>query len=215
MPQHELYKWEEISKIPHEPGIYSWYYSPEITEKDLSTATERVHTLVASDRKEEAREYISGFLEKFVFGYFKEDPYNVLISASLKPQYKGFIEHSFSSSHSLISRLIEEPERLSTIKEVLDQAAPYFASPIYIGMSDRVGARLMTHKGLIEQYRDQRISGDTAQNKEYSFAQQVCVRNMPPTSLFVMVRFINSAQKVYVDAENILNRINYPILGRN
>lgn len=210
-----MYRWEEISKVPAEPGIYAWYYSPEITERDLIITTEKINSLKSQNYLDEARQYTSNFLDKFVFRYFKEDAYKVILHAALKPQYKGHVEHAEGPSQSLIDRIIEEPNRLITIKEILKEAAPYFSSPIYIGMSDQVGQRLMSHKNLIQRYREKQIFEYTAEAKEHSFAQQVCARCIPPACLFVMVRLIESPRKNYVDAENILNRINYPILGRN
>lgn len=215
MPNTTLYKWEEISKVPAEPGVYAWYYSPEITERDLNIATEKINSLKSQNHLDEARQYTSTFLDKFVFRYFKEDSYKVILHAALKPQYKGSVDHSEGPSQSLIDRIVEEPGRLITIKEILKEAAPYFSSPIYIGMSDQVGQRLMSHKNLIQRYREKQITEYTAEAKEHSFAQQVCARSIPPACLFVMVRLIESPRKDYVDAENILNRINYPILGRN
>ena len=209
------YRWEEISKVPQEPGIYSWYYSPEITDKDLGDAIAHVRNMVSEDKTSEAKAYLIGFLDRFVFGYFKEDPYNVLINGALKPQYKGVVHHSSQSSQALISRLIEQPERLATIKQVLEEAAPNFSSPIYIGMADKLGKRLKEHKKLIEKYREEKVLKPVVDTEDHNFAKQICDRNIPPACLFVIVKTIQTTEKNYVDAENILNRINYPILGRN
>jgi hypothetical protein len=47
------------------------------------------------------------------------------------------------------------------------------------------------------------------------FANQVIARNFDPTNLFVHVAEVNVDTGEHNDLENILNRINYPIFGRN
>ena len=44
---------------------------------------------------------------------------------------------------------------------------------------------------------------------------EVCRRNILPAQLFVVINIIKDNGKRYIDLENILNRIHYPLLGRN
>ncbi|AFY44924.1 hypothetical protein [Nostoc sp. PCC 7107] len=214
-----IYRWTEISGIPQEPGIYAWYYSPEITDYDLELAIEKINKFKQNNEREYAAKIIENFLEKNIFQYFQEEPYQAFLEGSLKPTYKGYLEHKPIISDSLVSRILEEPERLKTVKNVVQSSAPNFASPIYIGMSDKLGKRLNQHKRLIEKYREEIFKENTKikdkENIDQSFAMEVCRRNILPAQLFVVINIIKDNGKRYIDLENILNRIHYPLLGRN
>lgn len=215
-----IYRWTEISGIPQEPGIYAWYYSPEITDYDLEFAIKQINQFKQNNDIQSALKMIDTFLEKNIFKYFQEEAYQVSIEGSLKPKYEGFVEHKPSISGSLVERIFENPERLKTVKNVVQSSAPNFASPIYIGMSDKLGKRLKQHKKLIEKYRANPILNESGRigDKEKSdqcFAMEVCRRNILPARLFVVINLITNDGKRYIDIENILNRIHYPLLGRN
>ncbi len=219
-----LYRWTEISKVPQKPGVYAWYYSPEITDYDLRKAIDDIKKLKQIGKVHLASEVVENFLYNSIFRYFREEPYQAFLSGPLKPQYQGYIEHQPSLSETLVSRILEEPERLITVKEVIEKSAPNFASPIYIGMSERLGVRLKQHKKLIEKYRSQVevsemnekiFSAEEIDNSDRGFALQICRRNITPSRLFVVVNILANIDKKYVDIENILNRIHYPLLGRN
>lgn len=210
------YSWYDIGDVPAEPGIYAWYYSPEITARDLDEVKSRVEALKASAQVAAAKEAIRTFLEEAVFQYFREQPYSAHLYGQLKPTYKGIIEHAPTVSETMLDRLVEEPARLETVRSVLETSAPNFASPIYIGMSDRLATRLKRHKWLIERYGEMRSAGVTATElRDQSFAREVRSRKIPPSRLFVITHVITGPPGSYVDAENILNRIHYPLLGRN
>lgn len=212
----EIYWWPEISDIPRESGIYAWYHSPEITEYDLQSEISKVNKLREEKKINEAHESIKNFLDKFIFRYFQEDPYYSILRGPLKPRYEGCFEHKPELSKELLQRLVEDPQRLLTIREVLDSSVPEFASPIYIGMADNLNRRLIKHQSLIEKYLDAPDSEPGEETgKDTSFAMRVCLRRIPPTRLFVVTKILSSSGKRYLDVENILNRINYPILGRN
>lgn len=221
------YTWSEIKEIPNKPGIYAWYYNPELTEFDIDKTIINLKESKGNINDSALYKIVKDFLEEYIFKYFLEDPYNVLLKGALKPEYNGQIEHVSNISDSLINRIINEPEKLRTIKNVIENSAPFFASPIYIGMSESLNRRLVKHKRLIEQYLDKKskninyfrdhILSDNS-NKEYrdkGFAFQICKRNIVPTKLFVMVKIIDDSTESYLDIENILNRIHYPLLGRN
>lgn len=222
------YPWNQITNIPVKPGVYAWYYLPEITDYDLHNTIEKLNTLKEKADLELASELVQDFLYKNIFRYFEEEPYNASLTGALKPKYEGKLEHKPSISQSLIERIVEIPERLATIKKVLEVSAPDFASPLYIGMSNKLGKRLKAHQKLIEKYRSENLSEDRPQvlnsvkireNQEFydkSFALEVCRRNIPPSRLFVIVNILDEEiDKNYLDIENILNRIHYPLLGRN
>ena len=89
-----------------------------------------------------------------------------------------------------------------------------------MGMSGQLNNRLKSHQKLIEKYTNQQSSSffnDTQREKnaDSSFALQVCRRNIDPCRLFVAINEIKSIGNEYIDIENILNRIQYPLMGRN
>lgn len=207
--------WRELSRAPEEPGVYAWYAKLLISTADLSSFTENVHRRVAGG--EDPRSYVSEVLERLIFRRYHEDNYQVTVSGPLKPRYVGEAAHQISMSQSLIERLCEDPERLRIIAETLAVAAPAFTAPLYIGMATSLRERLMKHKTLIEKLRDakSRKSTDEITDGDAGFARQIVARQFDPTNLFVHVRLVNSLGNEHVDIENILNRINFPIFGRN
>ena len=211
-----IYGWHEIGDVPAESGVYAWYYKPEITQFDLDRIVAEVSDLVAAGASAAAKVATARFLDETVFRYFREQPYAAQLRGALKPRYEGLIEHRPTLSDSLLERIVEDPERLTTIRDVLDQSAPLFASPIYIGMSEKLRTRLKRHKMLIERYGElPNIGVSQEDERDQSFAREVRAREIPPSRLFVAIQVISGSRGSYVDIENILNRIHYPLLGRN
>lgn len=216
--------WTELHNCPSKPGIYAWYYNPEITKFDLNEVVVKIEELKKQNNREDAEKAIEIFLNNFIFNQFSEEPYQVILKGQLKPKYEGDLNHIPHISTSLIDRIVEIPQRLSTIKTVIEKSAPYFSAPIYIGMSENLQKRLSKHKFLIETFNQKKSNNisfvplqpnDNIEKRDQSFAWQVCKRNIPPTKMFVMIRIIEKSGNAYVDIENILNRIYYPLFGRN
>lgn len=210
------YSWREIDDVPGGAGVYAWYYKPEITTFDLDRIISEVTALKASEGTAAAKDAVRAFLDESVFRYFREQPYETQLRGPLKPRYEGHIEHVPTLSESLLERVVEEPARLVTVRKVLEASAPDFASPIYIGMSERLRKRLKRHKLLIEKYGELPESDSAeGEHRDQSFAREIRSRNIPPSRLFVVATVVDGPPRAYVDVENILNRIHYPLLGRN
>lgn len=217
-----LYWWTQISNVPQKPGVYAWYYLPELTDFDLQKTVEKIQSLSEINDKEGASEVVKNFLHDFVFQYFREEPYQAVLRGPLKPKYQGNIEHIPELSEDLIKRIVEEPSRIFTIKQVLEKSVPNFASPLYIGMAENLNNRVRKHKKLIEKYYSQTSSQNIQkhffnenEDRDQSFAMRVFSRRIPPTRLAIAINILEDIGKGYVDIENILNRIHYPLLGRN
>lgn len=212
-----VFKWSEIPDTPTSPGVYAWYYTPEIADFDIDKTINQLNSLKNGGSHKEAQILLNVFFEKFLFKYFSEDPYEVSLKGPLKPRYKGELAHVSSLSETLLERIIEEPKRLKTIQSTLKLSVPEFASPIYIGMSVNIRKRLIKHKSLIEQFYSRNEKSDIFQSsdKDQCFAWQIYSRNIHPPNLFVIAKEIGGDSKNYVDIENILNRIHFPIFGRN
>ena len=198
-------------------GIYAWYYSPEITDYDIKDTITKVQKLRDENNLKVAKDVVKKFLEANIFKYFREAPYNAVIYGSLKPRYEGQLGHETIVSHELINRVVDNPERLKTIKQIIEFSAPDFASPLYIGMSSKLYERLQDHKKLIQHYRSLSSTeiSENSSNTDHSFAIEICRRGIQPSRLFVVIKTIEKQDKNYIDIENILNRIHYPLLGRN
>lgn len=208
--------WSDLSSAPASSGVYAWYYRPDIADFDLAQAISRVAILREQDRPA-AEKTVREILDDRLFRYFREEAYETVIEGPLKPTYRGLLEHDFEVSGGLVSRIVEEPNRLTEIRDILRDSAPIFASPLYIGMSSNLRSRLSAHKALIEKYRASRLREvSRPRESDAGFAWQVAKREMSPDRLMVFTYNTNRDDGgLAIDIENILNRLYYPILGRN
>jgi len=221
----ELYKWRRLNSIPELPGIYGWYYQPIIGRRDIQVMVKTIRRMKSQHQLIEARQKISSFLQNHVFSYFDETPYHADLKGPLKPRYTGELSHQSAISNALVERIVQNPDMMHYINRVLKNSTPYLSSPIYIGISSNVRRRVLSHQAMIQ-------SGVESPNKDYhnldlsnshkerdqSFAAEVCRRNMDPTNLYVAIELVEEfaeSDKAPIEAENLLNRINYPVLGRN
>ncbi|NIA00760.1 GIY-YIG nuclease family protein [Massilia sp. CCM 8734] len=206
--------WAEIDLAPESPGVYAWYSRLTISKADVDSIIKKVN--VAKGVSEAlARAEVESALDRFIFNPYKETPYDVLLRGQLKPKYGGQVMHEPTKSDTLVNRLAENPERLTAIVDVLKLAAPGFTAPLYIGMAKNLRRRLRQHRNKIIELRDQRDTFPSDEPPDAGFANQVVARNFDPTNLFVHVCETKVDTSEYNDLENILNRINYPIFGRN
>lgn len=209
------FAWTEIDQVPENSGVYAWYAKLAISMADINEIVEATERAKSSG-KFAARQVIEAALDRFVFNPYREAPYRVQLRGPLKPRYGGDVSHEPSKSENLIERLMEEPQRFRKIAEVLSTAAPGFTAPLYIGMAGNLRSRLRTHKRKITELRDVgKTTQDGAEALEAGFANQIVARGFDPTNLFVMVTEIDVHSSEHNDLENILNRINFPIFGRN
>ena len=213
-PVGRVLTWAEIDLSPEAPGIYAWYSRLVISRADIDAIVKRVNQAkLSSDAK--AREEVEDALDRFIFSPYRETPYQVALRGQLKPKFSGEVAHEPSRSESLVSRLAANPERFRAISGVLRTAAPWFTAPLYIGMAINLRSRLRQHRNKIVELRDLQGHGSIDDMAEAGFANQVVARNFDPTNLFVYIAEVTVDTGEHNDLENILNRINYPIFGRN
>lgn len=218
------FRFSEVAGAPNTPGVYAWYYRIELTDKDIATCIENVELETVPEVRDEI---VHEFLDTHLFRYYKEVPYFVALSGQLKPRYEGLIDHRADVSSSLIRRLSASPANLYELKRTLRLAIPLFASPIYIGVATRLRERLMQHVRLIDSFQHLRASavgyvqplpqGTTEdEDRDHKFAYEVSmVRGFRSSSLIVNTLELPVNDSIRYDLENILNRINYPLCGRN
>ena len=115
--------WYEISNAPTGPGVYAWYYKPEITTFDLQKITSRINELRRAEGKSEAKKAVRDFLEDSLFRYLTKQPYTASLTGPLKPNYEGTTAHIPNVSDTLLERIVESPERLETMRKILHISA--------------------------------------------------------------------------------------------
>jgi hypothetical protein len=216
----DFYRFHNVMKAPSGPGVYAWYYKPCLAEADIQKATSEI----AKASPKERLHLVKEFLNKYVFGSFAEMPYDVQITGQLKPKYEGKVGHVPQISESLLQRISNEPSRLEVLAKVLSKSMPNFLSPIYIGSALILRKRLEDHCKLIRKYRDGallydhdlRSRLDESSCRDHSFAHEVAItRRFDPNNLWVYVLEIDDGETNAIDLENVLNRISFPLCGRN
>ncbi len=215
-------QFHQLDQAPEAPGIYAWYHQLVLSDADIEVCLRDIDSATsASDKEAVARR----FLEKFVFSYYSETPYLVQIAGALKPTFSGPVPYVSEVSASLVTRIANSPMRLRTLKEALTTMVPVFSSPLYIGMAQNLRSRLRAHKRWIERLGEARLLAEEEPSLEepdedskvsHSFAlEAVRIRGFSTYNLRVFIQDIAIDPDIRVDVENILNRINYPLCGRN
>lgn len=211
----DCYKWHEIDKIPQRPGIYSWYLKLHISKADIEDVMKKV-IMIKDESHDEARKIIEGFIFKFILNPYKEEPYEVLIKGKLKPRYNGLVYNDQNEiSETLVLKILENPDVLYSLVNIISDVSPYFNSPLYIGMAADLRKRLKQHKSNIIKLKENGAEISFDLKNDAGFARQVVSRNMNYANLFVHVAYCDTDNLDPSILENILNRINYPIFGRN
>jgi len=205
--------WPQLQDAPETAGVYAWYVRLFLGEADLAEFETAINA--AKTAGEQPEPIVVRMLQRHFFHPFRESPYEVRLTGPLKPRYSGSLEHEPKESEGLVRRLVDDPRRLRRTASLLGQAAPYFTAPLYIGMAANLRSRLMQHKNLIRQL----IENPSASNSDdgmAGFARQVVARGFIPNQMFVAYMTLSDIDATeQVDVENILNRINFPIFGRN
>lgn len=211
----EPISWLDLPTVPESAGVYAWYASLAISAADLIAFEARVNEIRASGINPAS--FIDSQLDTLIFRRYREDNYLVSITGPLKPEYVGSAAHKPPISATLVARLAEDPSRLREIADAIRSAAPYFTAPLYIGMAKNLRQRLMRHKSLIEQLYDSSRDREKMEitDGDAGFAKQVFARGFDYTNLFVYIQRVEIRTNEQADVENILNRINFPIFGRN
>jgi hypothetical protein len=83
-------------------------------------------------------------------------------------------------------------------------------------MANNLSMRLNKHKNLIIRYRENpNIDKDTEDMPDESFAQRIIKKGYIINNLYVAINSMGENNEISGLLENIINRINFPILGRN
>jgi hypothetical protein len=209
----KIIQWNAIREesIPESQGIYAWYYCPHVSGPDAKKIIEflKDNEQSSKDRKDAATK----FLDDFYFIAFKQEPYDIKVSGKLMPAYEGTAEHVDQASSSLVKKILNDPEKIEEIRTAVNSLPHSFLSPIYIGMAGNLRVRIEKHKNLIKKYKGGDYKGKI-EDDDHVFASRVASRGMRETHLSLAIKPIKG-QEVQTQIENLLNRISYPLLGRN
>jgi hypothetical protein len=204
--------WGAIGSVSEQPGVYAWYYNPRFATFDRKALEEALET-------DPQPSTVEAFIERHLFRYFKESPYEATIRGQLKATYVGELAETRLMSPDLARRLAEDAARRAVLWDALELMAPLFAAPLYIGMARNLRTRLRQHKSLIEGGLEKlHVSpqGNERITRDAGFATEVLRRRIPTERLSVFILTLpREAKETAADVENLLNRINYPVLGRN
>lgn len=220
--EEKVLSWFDLSKAPQKPGVYAWYLRPELLDRDIQELVGELAQCKSKNQEGHKHNIVRLFLRKRIFSYFEQKPYRIELTGALKPRFSGEAKHSTEDdlSDELIGRISDDPSLLYLLKKSLNDTSPMQASPLYIGMADNLKKRIAKHKGLIiklenevAQYNQSYLDYDYTP-QEINFAERVLDRNIPPTQLYLTYCETESKSSAK-DIENILNRIYFPILGRN
>ena len=222
MVQPDIYTWDNLHLAPNTPGIYAWYHKIDVEEKNLNQEFEEIQK---SETRKEREDKIRAVIEKYLFSRYKHDDYTVEIRGKLVPEFTGKIRQKLEVKDSLIEKLAGE-EKCSNLKDIftiISCGVPAFSNPLYIGVSEKLRTRLTQHKQRIEFYRDNQIDESSDEENdgviEKVFAGRIIKRNFQESDLEVHVLEQNNLRLgkdfPFSEVENLLNRINYPLLGRN
>lgn len=210
-----LHRWDAIATVADRPGLYAWYYQPRLTERDIATL---MADLAKTAETAERRALVAIFLRQHVHGPLREPPFDATLGGALKPRYAGQLAHDPTISPGLLDRLAERPERLRSLRVLFDGDPTALSSPLYIGMASKsLRNRLLAHRRLIGELRagmQPTLTSAEIGEGDASFARAVVARAMAPSRLTVCVRPM-ALDAGLVDLENVLNRVFFPIFGRN
>ena len=211
-------KWRQICSphVPSTSGVYAWYYNHQLGDKDIEIFLSKLNLLKEST---ERFKYIEEFLNRHFFDFYIETPYQVTLKGDLKAAYSGSVEHIRYVSESVVTKIEQSPHLIRDVSNVISLTGIQFSSPLYIGMAKNLLKRLSKHKSLIERYEAEGVPSGFSKLEDLSgeknFAERVIARNFNITKLVVTFYEIDSESNQHNLIENMLNRINYPILGRN
>jgi len=214
--------WSDLSQLPESPGIYTWYFRPTLTKYDINKLIREINLNGEASSFVEPAKLIKDFLNNKLFKYFEQKPYEVELKGALKPRYLGRAHHRSEDNVSpdLIQRIYSNPNLLFDINTILEHSTPAVASPLYIGKAKNLRSRIQGHKKMIRTLKNN-ISLNVANYVEYtpspeevSFANRIVERDIPSSQLFVTYIVVQN-ENIVTELENILNRIYFPILGRN
>ena len=79
-------KWAEIDEVSDKPGVYAWYYTPKLSNKDINDSIRLIESAVLKNDLKEAKNAIVELLKDSIFSRFQETSYDCLLYTSPSPR---------------------------------------------------------------------------------------------------------------------------------
>ena len=191
----KFYSYDEAYQCPESPGIYAWYLYRKLSKVDR----ERMIGTLQSLKNKGTLDPIEISSTKVFNRQWKGE----LNLEDLEPDEPTFPPHMSDS----------EAERIS---EKFNETFCGFFAPIYIGKSDNLQERILTHIGNLGKLEDN-IALTDADIEDGDFARRAFRRGIKRSDLvFTVVCFENQARSLATRDvfEFYLNHISNPRLGR-
>lgn len=223
---------EDLQKASNLPGIYAWHSVMNLGNADVSE-----------------RKYLTNALKR-QNSRFKKPPLDGIFTANLGSQWTGKLldksmdnltdaldDEELSDGKKIavrLNRTIDNSKARKLLPILLDACSPVFSSPLYIGISDNLRRRLMSHIQNFRQlseYKNKKIkiknsllNLDVEEDDSTSginFAARAVIAGFKEDSLrvvtFPIIDTDSLAEQEIFDliasVEFLLNRWNRPILG--
>lgn len=197
----------EIVETPAQPGIYAWYYRPQASGNNVSDILGQLIKTPFRVKTEIAMRY------RVI--WTAESEVDVLHGAERQP------------ADRVVANIVTDGGEL--IKSLLQHAmVPYFATPLYIGISRNLSRRVKEHYDSLTQLweTDAPVNSYLEQNPHaavedvldqfnlnHSFPLNARVKGIAPNDLVVCVLPVEAPEKLR-DLEQILQILADPICGR-
>ena len=194
-------------EAPEHPGIYAWYYRPQASGNNVPDILGQLIKTPFRVKTEIAMRY------RVI--WTAESEVEVLHGAERQP------------ADQVVANIVTDGGEL--VKSLLQNAmVPYFATPLYIGISQNLSRRVKEHYDSLTRFweTDAPVSNYLAQNPHaaveevlaqfdlsHSFPLNARVKGIAPRDLVVCV-FPVEAQEKLRDLEQILQILADPICGR-
>jgi hypothetical protein len=222
-----VFPFSDIFKAPEGPGLYAWYYRPALSNADINKFISQIDEMVEASEKQKV---LARVFSENILAPFREKDLNLSFRGALKGVFSGTAKHQIELTEKLVDRIVSDSERLRVIGEIIQDSIPVFARPIYIGKAKlSLRDRLRQHADSINRYLESRsssfmpIDGESFADEEtqeyHTFAREVVLeRQLDIHFLQVGWMEVPAARNnpdILTVVENMLNRINQPICGRN
>ena len=197
----------EIVETPAQPGIYAWYYRPQAAGNNVPDILGQLIKTPFRVKTEIAMRY------RVI--WTAESEVDVLHGAERQP------------ADRVVANTVTDGGEL--IKSLLQHAmVPYFATPLYIGISRNLSRRVKEHYDSLTQFweTDAPVNSYLEQNPHaavedvldqfnlnHSFPLNARVKGIAPNDLVVCVFPVEDQEKLR-DLEQILQILADPICGR-
>lgn len=203
--------WDELTSAPQTSALYCWYYRLALHEYDVEECIDAIGEVSTAD----AQSIVEDFFASHLLSYTAPTEYFAKLTGALKASYEGTLSYVPSLGESYYMRFVDDPALLRSLASATPLLAPYFASPLYIGISGNLQQRLLQHMKAIKppEGMRSRVSAESADFEPSisQFGDRVRERRMVPERLFVYYTAVDA--KTVNALEYLLNRITFPILG--